>query len=83
MQREKRRTAGRPIEVSKMQSKKEGMRSRKEEPINGTAGQWVVVHRGSVIARDDNMTKMLQLAEKYPEEEVNIGKVLFPGASFY
>ena len=82
MQREN-RAAGWPMEVSKMQSTKEGMCSRKEEPINGTAGQWVVVHRGVVIARDDNMTKMLQLAEKYPEEEVYIGKVLFPGASFY
>ena len=82
MQREG-RTADRSKEVSKMQSTKEGMRSRKDAPITGTAGQWVVVHQGVVIARDDNMTKMLQLAEKYPEEEVYVAKVLFPGASFY
>jgi hypothetical protein len=82
VQRE-RRAAGRPMEVLEMRSTKAGRSPHKENPINGAPGQWVVVHRGVVIARDDNMTKMLQLAEKYPEEEVYIAKVLFPGASFY
>ncbi len=70
-------------EVPTMLTKRDGADRIGEEEIIGAEGQWVIVHQGRVIASDSNMGKILKLAERYPEGEVFITKVLFPGASFY
>jgi len=61
----------------------------KEDPtppapsMSGKAGEWVVVRRGVVVGSDMDMAKVLAIARTYPEGEVYISRILFPGASFY
>ncbi len=70
-------------EVPKMLTTRDDADRVGEGVIIGAEGQWVIVHQGKVIASDSDMDVILKLADKYPEEEVFITKVLFPGASFY
>ena len=49
----------------------------------GEEGKWVVVHKGEVVASGNNSGDMLRFAERYPEDEVIVTKILYPGASFY
>jgi len=49
----------------------------------GEEGKWVVVHKGKVVASGDSSGDMLRVAERYPENEVVVTKILYPGASFY
>lgn len=49
----------------------------------GVEGQWVVVHNGKVVASSNNSGEMMRFAERYPEDEVIVTKILYPGASFY
>jgi hypothetical protein len=51
--------------------------------VTGIAGQWVVVVQGKVVASSDDAGEMFRLAEKYPEEDTVVTKILHPRASFY
>ncbi len=51
--------------------------------VTGIAGQWVVVVQGKVVASSDDAGEMFRLAEKYPDEDTYVTKILYPGASFY
>ena len=51
--------------------------------VTGIPGHWVLVVQGKVIASSEDAGEMLRLAEKYPEEEAYVTKILHPGASFY
>jgi hypothetical protein len=51
--------------------------------IEGVEGQWVVVHKGKVVASSDDGAEMLRLAGKYPAEETVVTKILYAEASFY
>jgi hypothetical protein len=51
--------------------------------ITGIAGQWVVVVKDKVVASSDDAGEMFRLAEKYPDEDTYVTKILYPGASFY
>jgi hypothetical protein len=44
--------------------------------IEGVEGQWVVVHKGKVVASSDDGAEMLRLAGKYPAEETVVTKIL-------
>jgi len=51
--------------------------------IVGPEGHWVVVVRGKVIATNQDLAKMLKLAEKYPSADTLVTRVLYPQASFF
>jgi hypothetical protein len=51
--------------------------------VSGPEGHWVVVVKGKVVATSEDAYEMLELAEKYPPEDVVVTKILYPGASFY
>jgi len=51
--------------------------------VTGIAGQWVVVVKDKVVASSDDAGEMFRLAEKYPDEDTYVTKILYPGASFY
>lgn len=51
--------------------------------IEGIEGQWVVVHKGKVVASSDDGAEMLKLAGKYPADETVVSKILYSEASFY
>jgi len=51
--------------------------------VSGREGQWVIVHKGGVVACSDDAEEMFRLAERYPQDEVVVTKVLYDGASFY
>ncbi len=51
--------------------------------VEGIEGQWVVVHKGKVVASSDDGGEMLRLASKYPAEEIVVTKILYAEASFY
>jgi len=50
----------------------------------GIEGEWVLMESGKVIAHDFNMKKILEIAEKYPDDEnIVITKIFASNASFY
>lgn len=51
--------------------------------ITGPEGQWLVVVKGKVIASSDDPLEMFKLAEKYPEDDTVVSRVLYPHASFF
>ena len=51
--------------------------------VSGVPGQWVLVVENKVVASSDDAYEICLLAEKYPEEDAYITKILFPGASFF
>ena len=51
--------------------------------VTGPAGHWVLVVKDKVIATNENLREILDLAEKYPVEDAIVSKILYPGASFY
>jgi hypothetical protein len=51
--------------------------------VTGPVGHWVVVVGGRVIATSEDLQKMLELAEKYPEAETLVTRVLYPQASYF
>lgn len=51
--------------------------------VSGEVGKWVVMVKNKVIASSDNLKEILEIAEKYPSEEVLITKIPYPGLSFY
>ncbi|MDI6708134.1 MAG: DUF5678 domain-containing protein [Candidatus Thermoplasmatota archaeon] len=51
--------------------------------VSGEVGKWVVIVKNKVIASSDNLKEILEIAEKYPSEEVLITKIPYPGLSFY
>ncbi|MDH4123320.1 MAG: DUF5678 domain-containing protein [Thermoplasmata archaeon] len=51
--------------------------------VSGPEGHWVVVLKGKVIASNEDVCKMLKLADKYSSEDVVVTKILYPNASFF
>lgn len=51
--------------------------------VTGIPGHWVLVVQGKVIASSEDAGEMCRLAEKYPEEDTYVTKILYPGASLY
>jgi len=51
--------------------------------VSGVPGQWVLVVKDKVVASSDDAYEICMLAEKYPEEDAYMTKILYPGASFY
>jgi len=51
--------------------------------VKGIEGHWVVVHNNKIVLSNDDVQIALREAEKYPENEVFITKILHPGASYY
>jgi len=51
--------------------------------VTGPEGQWLVVVKGKVIASSADVLEMLRLAEKYPEADTVVTRVLYPRASFF
>lgn len=51
--------------------------------VTGPEGRWVVVVKGKVIASSDDALEMFKLAEKYPESDTVVTRILYPQASFY
>ena len=50
----------------------------------GIEGEWVLMEGDRVIAHNFNMKKILEIAEKYPDNEnIVITKILASNASFY
>ena len=63
------------------------MRTMSENTIviggNVKPGDWALLRNGKVIANSDNIVKILELAEKYPEHQVRIMPVLLGQACYY
>lgn len=51
--------------------------------VTGPEGQWLVVVKGKVVASSADVLEMLRLAEKYPEADTVVTRVLYPRASFF
>ena len=51
--------------------------------VTGPEGQWLVVVKGEVIASSTDVLEMLKLAERYPEADTVVTRVLYPRASFF
>jgi hypothetical protein len=51
--------------------------------VEGSEGQWVAVYKEKVVASSDDYQKLLEITEQYPEDELHLTKILYPGASFY
>lgn len=51
--------------------------------VKGIEGHWVVVHKKKIVLSNDDVRIALREAEKYPDGEVFITKILHPGASYY
>ncbi len=51
--------------------------------VRGVEGEWLVVVKNKVVASSDDAEEMFRVADKFPDEDVVVTKVLFAHASFY
>ena len=51
--------------------------------VTGPEGHWLVVVKGKVIASSADVQEMLRLAERFPEADTVVTRVLYPRASFF
>jgi hypothetical protein len=55
----------------------------KEVPIEGLAGQWILVSGDDILAHDPDLIVILEKAKEFGEEEVSVRKVLAGQACYY
>lgn len=51
--------------------------------VRGVEGEWLVIFKNKVVASSDDAEEMFRFADKYPDEDVVVTKVLSAHASFY